>query len=78
MLMVVNTVSIICAMTYQLFPGIRHKGVTCSGCDTKDFFGTKWTCSQCKDANLCFLCYSADKHALSHVFVRHDSPGDKG
>ncbi|XP_046342697.2 E3 ubiquitin-protein ligase MIB2-like isoform X1 [Haliotis rufescens] len=58
--------------------GIRHKGVTCSGCDTKDFFGTKWTCSQCKDANLCFLCYSADKHALSHVFVRHDSPGDKG
>ncbi|XP_067659038.1 E3 ubiquitin-protein ligase MIB2-like [Haliotis asinina] len=58
--------------------GIRHKGVTCCGCDTKDFFGTKWTCSQCKDASLCCLCYSADKHDLSHVFVRHDVPGDKG
>ncbi|XP_046559208.1 E3 ubiquitin-protein ligase MIB2-like [Haliotis rubra] len=58
--------------------GIRHRGFTCVGCDTKDFLGMRWTCSQCKSDTLCLPCYSADKHNTSHVFLRHDMPGDSG
>ncbi|XP_071110075.1 E3 ubiquitin-protein ligase MIB2-like [Haliotis cracherodii] len=58
--------------------GIRHRGFTCVGCDTEDFLGTRWTCSQCKSDTLCLPCYSADKHDPSHVFLRHDMPEDAG
>ncbi|XP_071110074.1 E3 ubiquitin-protein ligase MIB2-like isoform X2 [Haliotis cracherodii] len=58
--------------------GIRHEGVTCEGCDTTDFYGTRWACKQCSTTNLCSMCYSTERHNTSHVFLRHDTPGDTG
>jgi len=54
--------------------GVKHETVTCDSCRKTPIFGTRWTCSECDDYDLCSECYHGDKHVLQHRFYCIDLP----
>ncbi|XP_067951450.1 E3 ubiquitin-protein ligase MIB2-like [Watersipora subatra] len=50
--------------------GVKHPSVICDGCSEQGIAGIRWSCSKCKDFDLCSACYSAGKHDNTHVFLR--------
>ncbi|XP_076451719.1 E3 ubiquitin-protein ligase MIB2-like isoform X2 [Babylonia areolata] len=53
--------------------GIRHTGTLCEQCREEGIYGTLWRCQDCPSSDLCSLCYSNDRHDISHEFVRIDT-----
>ncbi|KAK7093237.1 E3 ubiquitin-protein ligase MIB2-like [Littorina saxatilis] len=58
--------------------GVRHPDTRCNSCGESDIWGMLWRCRDCTGCDLCPLCYSDDKHALRHQFLRIDAPGTDG
>jgi E3 ubiquitin-protein ligase mind-bomb len=54
--------------------GVRHVFVTCDVCGHSGVIGIRWHCTQCNDFDLCTECYMGDKHDLTHIFIRYDTP----
>jgi len=48
-----------------------HKGISCDVCGTKPIIGTRYKCLQCRNFDLCAICYSADTflHRKKHTFA---------
>lgn len=53
-------------------PGIKHMRHGCHECHVPIIRGTRWSCSHCKEANLCTDCYMKARHNNRHKFYRHD------
>jgi len=51
-----------------------HAGVRCRECMVVGLHGFRWSCSLCRDHDLCNSCYVTDKHRLDHAFFRQDTP----
>lgn len=58
--------------------GLKHEGITCDGCKSLEFPGTRWKCQSCPDFDLCGPCYHADSHDTQHPFARIDVNGMRG
>ncbi|XP_048759482.1 E3 ubiquitin-protein ligase MIB2-like isoform X2 [Ostrea edulis] len=54
--------------------GVIHKDVSCTVCKRSEIPGMRWVCLQCKNINLCSLCYMTGKHDTGHDFGRVDIP----
>ena len=54
----------------------RNKGVTCSKCQKKDFYGVRFVCKECPDFNLCSDCLdSFENH--EHELVVYNKKFEK-
>ena len=53
--------------------GVRHPNISCNSCTKHGIAGLRWKCAVCPNYDLCSNCYHADKHDLSHNFVRFDN-----
>lgn len=58
--------------------GVKHPNIICDACCKRGISGTRWKCTRCYDFDLCNQCYMADKHDLTHTFVRYDTAGSTG
>ena len=58
--------------------GVRHPNISCNGCNKHGIAGMRWKCSVCSNFDLCSYCYHADKHDLSHSFLRFDHINSTG
>ncbi|CAL4158048.1 unnamed protein product [Meganyctiphanes norvegica] len=58
--------------------GVKHPNHICDGCKKQGIAGMRWKCFRCMDYDLCTNCYMADKHDLSHPFVRYDTINSHG
>lgn len=58
--------------------GVKHPNIICDSCCKQGISGTRWKCGRCYDFDLCTQCYMADKHDLSHPFLRFDTPNSAG
>ncbi|XP_063965688.1 ankyrin-2-like isoform X1 [Lytechinus pictus] len=60
--------------------GAVHSKITCSSCNVDSIHGIRWKCCDhsCTDVNLCTPCYMADKHDLTHRFIRFNSQDETG
>jgi E3 ubiquitin-protein ligase mind-bomb len=58
--------------------GIRHPNVVCDNCQIRGIQGVRWKCTKCFDFDLCHACYMADKHDLTHPFMRYESYNSQG
>ncbi|KAG7169704.1 E3 ubiquitin-protein ligase MIB2-like [Homarus americanus] len=58
--------------------GVKHPNHICDGCKRQAIAGMRWKCSSCFDYDLCTTCYMADKHDLSHPFIRYETVASKG
>nr|XP_027212420.1 E3 ubiquitin-protein ligase MIB2-like isoform X1 [Penaeus vannamei] len=58
--------------------GVKHPKHICDGCKRQAIAGIRWKCNHCYDYDLCTTCYMADKHDLSHAFVRYENVNSKG
>jgi E3 ubiquitin-protein ligase mind-bomb len=54
--------------------GVRHKSINCDICKVSGLCGIRWKCTECHNFDLCNDCYMSNKHDLSHVFQRYDTP----
>ncbi|GAB6018437.1 hypothetical protein CHUAL_000145 [Chamberlinius hualienensis] len=50
--------------------GVKHPNIICNACKKHGLAGIRWKCIKCYDFDLCTQCYMADKHDLSHTFLR--------
>ncbi|XP_072175195.1 E3 ubiquitin-protein ligase MIB2-like [Diadema setosum] len=60
--------------------GVVHSYIVCDHCKEDPIAGIRWKCSHesCPDVNLCTRCYMADKHDVTHTFIRFVSPNKIG
>lgn len=58
--------------------GVKHPNIICDACRKQGISGTRWKCARCYDFDLCTQCYMADKHDLTHPFVRFDTTASTG
>ncbi|CAN7984895.1 unnamed protein product [Ixodes hexagonus] len=58
--------------------GVKHPNIICDACRKQGISGTRWKCARCYDFDLCTQCYMADKHDLTHCFVRFDTTASTG
>uniref|UniRef100_A0A2R5LAE8 RING-type E3 ubiquitin transferase n=1 Tax=Ornithodoros turicata TaxID=34597 RepID=A0A2R5LAE8_9ACAR len=58
--------------------GIKHPNIICDSCCKQGICGTRWKCARCYDFDLCTTCYMADKHDLTHPFIRFDTAASTG
>uniref|UniRef100_A0A8D9BP54 RING-type E3 ubiquitin transferase n=1 Tax=Cacopsylla melanoneura TaxID=428564 RepID=A0A8D9BP54_9HEMI len=56
--------------------GVRHEGIQCEACLSKcgAIIGSRYSCVDCNDVDLCGTCYHGDRHDLAHGFYRIDTP----
>jgi E3 ubiquitin-protein ligase mind-bomb len=54
--------------------GVCHKNTSCDICKASGLCGVRWKCTACHNFDLCNDCYMSNKHDLSHVFQRYDTP----
>jgi len=45
-----------------------HYGVTCDGCNTRNFSGSRYKCTTCDDFDFCTKCYQNKKTSHGHEF----------
>lgn len=55
--------------------GVKHDGAMCDGCRQSPIYGIRWKCIDCRNYDLCSLCYHGEKHVLRHRFARITTPG---
>ncbi|RNA37255.1 E3 ubiquitin- ligase MIB2 isoform X2 [Brachionus plicatilis] len=60
------------------FSGVRHSNVICDNCKKRGIQGVRWKCTKCFDFDLCTHCYMADKHDLTHQFMRFETSTSQG
>uniref|UniRef100_T1JDF9 RING-type E3 ubiquitin transferase n=1 Tax=Strigamia maritima TaxID=126957 RepID=T1JDF9_STRMM len=58
--------------------GVKHPNIICDACRKHGIPGIRWKCSRCYDFDLCTHCYMADKHDLTHPFVRIETASSVG
>ncbi|XP_076044605.1 E3 ubiquitin-protein ligase mind bomb 2 isoform X4 [Oratosquilla oratoria] len=58
--------------------GVKHPNHICDGCKRQGLAGMRWKCARCYDYDLCTQCYMADKHDLTHPFIRYDTLTSRG
>ena len=58
--------------------GVRHPNVICDNCKKRGIQGMRWKCTKCFDFDLCTSCYMADKHDLTHQFMRFETSSSQG
>lgn len=56
----------------------KHMGVSCDSCGKRDFKGFRYKCLECKDYDLCDLCFEKKKcsksHSISHPMLLLQDP----
>lgn len=58
--------------------GVKHPNIICNACKKHGLAGIRWKCTKCYDFDLCTQCYMADKHDLSHPFLRFENTTSVG
>lgn len=58
--------------------GVKHQNIICDACRKHGIPGIRWKCTQCYDFDLCSQCYMADKHDVTHSFLRHEALSSTG
>lgn len=55
--------------------GVKHDGTMCDSCRQQPIYGIRWKCIDCRNYDLCSMCYHGEKHVLRHRFARITTPG---
>lgn len=57
--------------------GVKHDGTMCDSCRQQPIYGIRWKCAECRNYDLCSICYHGDKHILRHRFYRITTVGNE-
>jgi hypothetical protein len=54
----------------------RHWGISCDGCNMKNFLGERYKCNECANFDFCGTCYNSEKLAQhgNHKFTKIEKP----
>ncbi|CAG9858951.1 unnamed protein product [Phyllotreta striolata] len=58
--------------------GVKQPNIVCDGCRVQGISGMRYNCTNCRDYDLCYMCYHGDKHDTGHIFKRFDSLNSLG